>query len=267
MTVGASPAAAGGPTSVLVVSPESQETASLYYSDADYTRLRRSLGPVGAGTRERPPEADSASARLINVTWMVHDVTPWRVDRIFLGDADEDVWIHTASQLHTSSNGVWHRAEDPMGLHKLLYGLGVKGERTGPGSTSGMYPAPWESAQADPATGEGAVAATSETRAVPADSTDWWWAVPGAVAGAALALLLRPYGTRLIHRRKDDPGPRQELLDVRRRRTAARCATGPPCATREGAPQPRSISGYSGKPATRSVARREISSATFASRT
>ncbi|MFI8088147.1 hypothetical protein ACIF9R_07485 [Streptomyces sp. NPDC086080] len=211
---GASPAVAGGPTSVLVVSPESQETASLYYSDAEYTRLEKNLGPIGTGTRDRPPESTSASARLINVTWMVHDVTPWRVDRIFLGDADEEVWIHTASQLNESSNGVWHRAEDPTDLHKLLYGLGLKGERTAPVPASGIYPAPWETAQADPAADEGTTAAASGTRAVPAGSTDWWWAIPGVVAGAALALLLRPYGTRLIHRRKDDPGPRQELLDV-----------------------------------------------------
>ncbi len=50
----ASPASAGGPTSVLVVSPESQETASAYCSDKAYSELERLLGPVGKGTRERP---------------------------------------------------------------------------------------------------------------------------------------------------------------------------------------------------------------------
>ncbi|BFO14693.1 hypothetical protein SHKM778_10810 [Streptomyces sp. KM77-8] len=79
---------------------------------------------------------------------------------------------------------------------------------------SGMYPAPWETAQADTATDSDTAAAAAETRAVPADSTDWWWAIPGVLAGAALALLLRPHATRLIQRRKDDPGPKQELLDA-----------------------------------------------------
>ncbi|MFF1276496.1 hypothetical protein ACFVZC_24315 [Streptomyces marokkonensis] len=214
MMWGASPAVAGGPTSVLVVSPESRETASLFYSDAEYGRLERLLGPVGEGTRERPPEAVSGSARLINVTWMVHDVTPWRVDRVFVGLPNDAVWIHTASHVPESPNGFWHRADNPSDVYKFLFELGVMGTTTAPAPASGVYPAPWETAQAGPATDEGTAAAASETRAVPADSTDWWWVIPGVVAGAALALLLRPHVARLIHRRKDDPGPRQELLDV-----------------------------------------------------
>ncbi|MEV8597399.1 hypothetical protein [Streptomyces sp. NPDC052012] len=215
---GASPAFAGGPTSVLVVSPQSEETASVYHSDKQYGELERLLGPVGKGTRERPPEAASVSARLINVTWMVHDVTPWRVDRVFLADADQDVWIHTAARFNESSNGLWHRAEHPSDLHKLLYALGVTGDGTGTGSAPGIYPAPWDTEQAAAGKDEGAAAAAAVTRAAPAtgDGTDWWWAIPGVVAGAALALVLRPYVTRLplMGRRKDDPGPRQELLDT-----------------------------------------------------
>ncbi|MBT3151703.1 hypothetical protein HTV45_12535 [Streptomyces sp. CHD11] len=214
MLGGASPAVAGGPTSVLVVSPESQETAALYYSDAEYGQLEKLLGPVGRGTPAKPPEAVSSSARLINVTWMVHDVTPWRVDRVFVGLPDEDVWIHTASHVPESSNGFWHRAEYPSDVYKFLFGLGVMGRTTAPVPASGMYPAPWETAQARPATDDGTAAAAAQTRAVAAGSTDWWWAIPGVVAGASLALLLRPYGTRLVQRRKDAPGPRQELLDV-----------------------------------------------------
>ncbi|MFE0962141.1 hypothetical protein ACWDCX_06115 [Streptomyces fungicidicus] len=213
---GASSAFAGGPTSVLVVSPESEETASLYYSDKGYAELERLLGPVGEGTRERPPEAVSASSRLINVTWMVHDVTPWRVDRVFLADADKDVWIHTAAHLGEAPNGLWHRAEHPSDVRKFLFTLGVMGEAAGTGSVSGIYPAPWETESARPGTEQGAAAA--ETRAAPprGDATDWWWAIPGVVAGAALALVLRPYLTRLplTRRGKDAPGPRQELLDA-----------------------------------------------------
>ncbi|GAB2466245.1 hypothetical protein GCM10027162_71580 [Streptomyces incanus] len=217
---GASPASAGGPTSVLVVSPESEETASLYSSDEEYGMLERLLGPVGKGTRERPPDAASASARLINVTWMVHDVTPWRVDRVFLADMGQDVWIHTAGHLAETPNGLWHRAEYPSDVHKFLFELGVMGKTTGTGSAPGIYPAPWETEQAGAGTDQGAASAASETRAMPAtgDGTDWWWAIPGLVSGAALALVLRPYVTRLplIRRREDreDPGPRQELLDA-----------------------------------------------------
>ncbi|GAA2550299.1 hypothetical protein GCM10010398_41870 [Streptomyces fimbriatus] len=226
MVWGASPASAGGPTSVLVVSPESEETASLYYSDKEYGELERLLGPPGGGTRDKPPEADLASVRLINVSWMLHDVTPWRVDRVFLGDVGGEVWIHTAARLTESANGHWHRAEYPSDLHKLLYELDVLGETSGTGSASGMYPAPWETRTAGSA-GPGASAPGTErdsgtaaaveerTAAAPGgDGTGWWWAIPGAAAGAALALVLRPYVIRApLMRRRGEPGPRQELLD------------------------------------------------------
>ncbi|MFF3894840.1 hypothetical protein ACFYY3_16915 [Streptomyces sp. NPDC001812] len=201
-----------------MTSPGSEETASLYYSDKQYGELERLLGPVGKGTREQLPEAASGSARLINVTWMVHDVAPWRVDRVFLGDAGQDVWIYTAAQTTGSPDGLWHRAEDPTAVHKFLFTLGVMSETTGTGVGSWTYPAPWETEGAGPETDQGAAASASETRPMPAtdEGTDWWWAVPGLVAGAALALVLRPYVTRWppIRRRKDDPGPRQELLDA-----------------------------------------------------
>ncbi|MEF9905912.1 hypothetical protein [Streptomyces sp. P9-A2] len=227
MVWGASPASAGGPTSVLVVSPESGETASLYHDDKRYAELERLLGSIGTGVREKPPEAPSASARLINVTWMVHDVTPWRVDRVFLADMGQYTWIHTAGHLAETPNGLWHRAEHSSDVHKFLFELGVMGKRAGTGSAPGFYPAPWQTEQAGsgteqagPGTDQGAAAAASETHAAPAtgDGTDWWWAIPGLAAGAALALVLRPYVLRLplIRRRKDreDPGPRQELLDA-----------------------------------------------------
>ncbi len=167
----ASPASAGGPTSVLVVSPESQETASAYCSDKAYSELERLLGPVGKGTRERPSEAVSASARRFNVTWLVHDVTPWRVDRVFMAEAGQDAWIHTAERFNESPNGLWHRAEDPTHLYKVLYSLGVMGERTSAVPAPGIYPAPWETEQAGPGEDQAADATASETRAAPGRTT------------------------------------------------------------------------------------------------
>ncbi|EMF27628.1 hypothetical protein H114_18296 [Streptomyces gancidicus BKS 13-15] len=218
----ASPASAGGPTSVLVVSPESQETASAYCTDTAYSELERLLGPVGRGSRERPPEAVSASARQFNVTWLVHDVTPWRVDRVFMADAGQDAWIHTAERFNESPNGLWHRAQDPAHLYKLLYSLGVMGERTSAVPAPGIHPAPWETEQAASGEDRAADAAVSKTRAVAAtddDGTDWWWAAPGLAAGAVLALVLRPYALRGAaavrdRRNRGDDGPRQQLLDI-----------------------------------------------------
>ncbi len=47
---------------MLVVSPTSGETASLYYSDREYTQLERLLAPADTGTRARPRKPPSPRA-------------------------------------------------------------------------------------------------------------------------------------------------------------------------------------------------------------
>lgn len=55
MLLSASGASAGGPTSVLVVSPESGQSASLYFSDKKYGPLESLLGEPDQGEgRSRP---------------------------------------------------------------------------------------------------------------------------------------------------------------------------------------------------------------------
>ncbi|NNN37806.1 hypothetical protein HLK59_47330 [Streptomyces sp. S3(2020)] len=227
---GAGSASAGGPTSVLIVSPESTETASLYHSDEEYGELQRLLGEPGGGSADKPPEADLITGPQINVTWMLHDVTPWRVDRVYPAADSTAVWIHTAANLDASANGTWHRAEQPAVLRGLLGDLGVMGEASD-GDYSVEYPPPWdmygkdtEKAETEGEAGAGAAeptaAAAPAQRPGPGDGADWWWALPGLAAGAVLALVLRPFATRLpevpaLRRwRVREPGPRQELRDV-----------------------------------------------------
>lgn len=219
MVWGAAPAAAGGPTSVLLVSPESGQTASLYHSDKEYAALERLLGPLGRGTRDKPPEADLVSSRLINVSWMVHDVDPWRIDRVYLMAEGKAVWVHTAGRLTGAPTGAWHRAEEPSELRGLLKSLRLMGEKSSAGSGAAVYPAPWEreaaSAPAQEAPDQDREkAAVTATR--PPGDTGWWWAIPGTVAGVALGLVLRPQVSRLplLRRRREPPEPRQELLDL-----------------------------------------------------
>lgn len=219
-------AMAGGPTSVLVISPESGESAALYYSDADYGALLHLLGEDAAeGRTDRPPSLDMAvGTRQINVTWMVHDVQPWRVDRVYPGAREGFVWIHTSTQLETQQ-GSWHRARKPAELTALFKKLGLMGGRTG-GAGAAQYPPAGEEDQAPPPGRNGqqgeakqqsgpAPAAAGTSRA----GTGWWWAIPGAAGGAVLALVLRPMASRLPRppfRRHDSPresGPRQQLLD------------------------------------------------------
>ncbi|MFE0249722.1 hypothetical protein [Streptomyces sp. NPDC059010] len=233
----ASPASAGGPTSVLLVSPESTETAALYYSDKEYDELARLLGSPGMGTRDKPPEADLTASRQINVTWMAHDVTPWRLDQVYSADKGQAVWIHTAADLDSSTNGIWHRADHPARLRALLTKLDLMGKAPGEGGSAVSPPSP--SPSREPGTDDGAKnpsaaadAADEATEASPAqagsaegpgsgsasgwgDGTGWWWSLPGAALGAVLALVLRPFLTRLpLDRLRGEPGPSQELRDV-----------------------------------------------------
>ncbi|MFJ6391692.1 hypothetical protein ACIQJT_29250 [Streptomyces sp. NPDC091972] len=209
---GAPSASAGGPTSVLVVSPESAETASLYRSDEEYGELERLLGPSSAGTRTKPPEANLLAARQINVTWMAHDVSPWRLDQVFpLADGDQ-VWIHTAANVPETVSGYWHRTKNPARLRALLADLGVMGKASGEGHA--VFPAP---AEEEPASD--VQAGDTEASGIPSSAADagtgWWWAFPGLAAGAVLAWLLRPFAPRKPWERlRGEPGPRQELRDV-----------------------------------------------------
>ncbi|MER7712481.1 hypothetical protein ABTX83_18285 [Streptomyces werraensis] len=203
------PATAGGPTSVLIVSATTGKTASLYYADKRYTALERLLGPVHQGTRTRPPHLATASGQHINVTWMVHDVTPWRVHQIALPDGSQDAWIHTSTRITDGNDGTWHRAEQPAKLRALLAQLGVTA--TG-ASAPAAQPTPREDLHMAP-TPAAASAADGG-----GDGAAWWWAVPGLAAGAVLTLALRPYALRgaaaVRDRRGRGDGPRQELLDV-----------------------------------------------------
>jgi hypothetical protein len=217
---GALPASAGGPTSVLVTSPASGEANGLYTSDKAYGELGQLLGPANTGTLDEPPGADLAEARQINVTWLAHDIAPWRLDQVFpAGSGSRAVWIHTAANVPDSPNGYWHRAEHPDRLRALLTKLGVMGKISSEGY-GGIFPAPWQSetpAATAPDTPETEIETATLRAGAPgaADDTDWWWALPGAAVGAVLALVLRPLTPRLPWARlRRERGPRQELRDV-----------------------------------------------------
>jgi hypothetical protein len=215
---------------VLVTSPLSGEATAVYFSDDRYEQLQKLLGPTRTGTRSEPPRTDTADARQINITWMVHDITPWRVDRVFPVTAKDVVWIHTAADAPHSLNGYWHRAGHPGQLRALLKELGVMGESSGAGY-AGIFPAPWQSETAAPdavapavpapeapapEASEGITRVTATSPGSGAGSTGWWWAIPGVAAGAVLALVLRPLASRIPVdrlRRDRSPGPRQELRD------------------------------------------------------
>ncbi|MFE6284981.1 hypothetical protein [Streptomyces sp. NPDC057877] len=209
-------AAAGGPTSALVVSPESRETAALYYSDKEYAELDRLLGERAGGSAERPSDSELVRSRQINVTWMVHDIDPWRMSRVHVPAGGSSLWIHTSTN-PPQWTGAWHRAKQPAELRALLERLGVMGTAKDPAAAP---PAPESTETA--AAGQPGGTVTASPSLAAASATDgrgggddgWWWALPGAAAGAVLALLLRPLAVNRSHRPRPEPGPRQELRDV-----------------------------------------------------
>lgn len=229
-------ASAGGPTSVLIVSPQSLEATALYSMDGRYMELERLLGPTGRGSSATPRGVDESGTRQINVTWMAHDIAPHRWDRLFLTSSTRDIWVHTTAN-PPSGSGTWHLASDTNRLRSLLKELGVMGEIS-PEGGSGVFPAPEENAPVENAPDEGGVQepagestpepapeqAAGSSRPVAAtaaaDGEDWWWALPGLAAGAVLALALRPLALRLpgtlatARLRRTEEGPRQELRDI-----------------------------------------------------
>lgn len=167
----ASPARAGGPTSVLLVAPGGGGTASLYYDDPRYDALSRLVtseaGPgAGAFTHE--------TADLVTVTWLIHDVLVWRVDRVYLGAADGP-WV--ASQESSGSDigdapVTWHQPAEPKALLALLRDLGLAG---------GLAAVPDAVASPLPAGG------STDSGAGGAESTPWLLLAGAAAAGAVVA--------------------------------------------------------------------------------
>ncbi|CCK27951.1 hypothetical protein BN159_3572 [Streptomyces davaonensis JCM 4913] len=212
---------------MFLVSPETGETAGLYYADREYAQLESLLQ---AGTLGAPPR-DVMADRRVTVTWLVHDISPWRIDSVFPVAGGKDVWVHRSMNITEPTKDSWHRAPDPARLRTLLAGLGVLGKPEGGEELSAfslreMYEtdgagggATEPESGSGPGSGSGSTEEASPSRSVAApseDGTDWWWALPGAAGGAALALVLRPFVTRAPWGggRGREAGPRQELLDV-----------------------------------------------------
>jgi hypothetical protein len=187
-------AQAGGPTSALLVSPGAERSAAVYYSDAEYQRLTTLLGGDSPGRDPAASTGPPAGGDYITVTWLIHDVSVWRIDRIFLGAADGP-WIVTQLVVDQAAGGMYpgeagddsavlHRSPDPAALQDLLASLGLAGPATGraAGAAASIEPAQVESAQVERAQVESAQVAARSGSA-------WWWALAGLAAGVVLTAL------------------------------------------------------------------------------
>ncbi|MDF1602149.1 hypothetical protein PZ894_01165 [Nocardioides sp. YIM 152315] len=187
------PASAGGPTSALLSVPGEGRTASVYYTDPEYDRLADLVGANGGTGPADPSGRTHESGPGVTVTWLIHDVQPWRIDRVYL-DAEGGPWIST--QVMDGETGsiwdspvVWHRAASGKELSLLLDRLLT--DRTAPA------PAP---VRAEPPTSAPA-AASSAGSSAPVDGV--WWGLGGLAAG----VLLTVAWLRLRPTREDEPEP------------------------------------------------------------
>ncbi len=157
----AGPALAGGPTSVLLSAPAIGHTASLYTSDPEYTALAELVGAsMALGTPDEQagstdPARSHNAGNQVTLTWLIHDVSVWRVDRVYV-DAAGGPWISTQQAIGGTDSiwdapETWHRATEPKALAQLLGSLGLLGGTSdalpGEATTSGTAP----SAQQDAA--------------------------------------------------------------------------------------------------------------------
>ncbi|SNS54986.1 hypothetical protein [Actinacidiphila glaucinigra] len=217
---GSGPAAAGGPTSVMLVAPASGKAAGIYASSPDYRELEQS---IGNGSKEEPPDSLSDVMddhhRQVTLTWLIHDVSVWKVDYVY-PDGPGGAWVHSRSVMETGlpEQGVWRKAERPEDLRRLLGRLGLMGADKGLGVSAPDYlPGPDDAAAVEEtpaAAPEGSTAAPQAAAAGDGGGADGWWlSLPGLGAG----LLVGGAGTFLVLRRisghTPEEGPRQELVD------------------------------------------------------
>jgi hypothetical protein len=202
------PAFAGGPTSALLSVPGEGRTASLYYTDPEYDAL---AGLVGANTDLAGEEDRSGGGHEngpgITVTWLIHDVSPWRVDRIY-PNGEGAPWIATQVAVGEGtiweSPVVWHQPQGGVQLMALLDKLGVGEAARAADDFRGVAGAP------APRPGQ-----TPADTPEPADSSALggiWWALGGLVAGVLAATL----GGRLrrSHAVDDDAPPAHDPADT-----------------------------------------------------
>lgn len=202
---GALPAYGGGPTSVLIVSPENETAAALYTSSSKYQALQRYVDEAGQKVEVLKPEQPSGheSGNVVRLTWLIHDTTVWRTDWIYT-EAQGGPWI--ATRLTQDDGNLWdqpvrwHATAEPKALLALLGELGLF-KKSADGGYVVQTPA-----VPQPAPEQQPVAAVEDESVLPG----WAWVLPGLAAGAALMLL----AIKLIPVwQRRDRNPRVQLID------------------------------------------------------
>jgi hypothetical protein len=188
----AEPASAGGPTSVLLSNPVSGRVGALYRTQRDYQRLVDLLdadGPAKGGS-VRPASIPRGMSDAYRLTWMIHDMTVWRIDQIY--ESGDGLLVQTLLDPAGdgdpfAAEGRWTqlRRSDKDVLSSVLRDAGVLGESA---VIEAKAPA---AGVADPAPGPVRTTSAAGTGLIAAGT-----GLAGLIAGAGGTLLLRRARTR-----------------------------------------------------------------------
>ena len=185
----ATPAAyAGGPTSVLMTNPGLGRASAFHINNPNYDRLYAAVGEDVTGP-EQPPSGLGSSADEVRLTWLIHDMQIWRIDRVHL-TGEDGIWLETVTELAGTGDvfdrpARWHRPKNDKALTALLTSAGLLGA---------AGPAPSTATQPDDSSRVTAAASAPRPDLVPIVAA----ALGGLVLGAVGSLLLRrrPNGRR-----------------------------------------------------------------------
>ncbi|GAB3071565.1 hypothetical protein GCM10027053_40550 [Intrasporangium mesophilum] len=182
LLVGASPAVAGGPTSVLIVNYDQSRASGALTGSPAYESLSRALDVMNAPVGESRPK-DSFMSSQLRLTWMIHDVSPWRIDAIYLDG--KDVWVSTTLSYDSTSlfdkPAIWHRPADATLLVDTLTSLGVIGDAPSSSAT------PRSTATAAPAAQS---APTAPTASRVSSGYPWWLTLVAAIAALGVGFVV-----------------------------------------------------------------------------
>jgi hypothetical protein len=185
---------AGGPTSVLITQPATGEATALYNSAGAYADLERLLTGSVAKDPTSEPSVGSGGT-MYNLTWMIHDVEPWRTDTVQItGDGAAYVATTLMSDSALGGEATWRQVAQPRALAALL-------DQVFSGVAAKAVPLP---VMADESLTEPAAApAAPDERWV--SLAGWRWILPGAIGGLLVGIV--------ASRRRVPGEPRRALID------------------------------------------------------
>jgi hypothetical protein len=188
LVLAAPSASAGGPTSVLIVNYDGQRAAGALTGGADYARLAEALDIYSDPVGDKRASAEFMEIS-IRLTWMIHDVTPWRIDAVTINGSD--VWVSStvraADKDLFDQESVWHRPKDAALLLATLTSLGIIGEQQPAASPEAPTTTPAPAPAAAPGSAGAATGSTPGGDAARASAGVPWW-VTAAAALLALGL-------------------------------------------------------------------------------